>query len=89
MKTGKKLDYNQLVQALLASLRHKNQHLASIVDVLLNYEDFHTTQDSMLLRNIYEADQKNRLFQDPDGIRLVSAIQLQTAMRLRRWIDQY
>ena len=24
MKTGKKLDYNLLVQALLASLRHKN-----------------------------------------------------------------
>ena len=59
------------------------------MDVLLNYEDFHTTPDSYLLRNIYEADQKNRLFQDPDGIRLVSAIQLQTAMRLRRWIDQY
>ena len=62
IKTGKKLEYESMVKALLASLRHKNYHLAEIVDVLLNDEEFHTTHKNELIRQIYDYDEKFRLF---------------------------
>ena len=74
MQGGKKLDYQSLVMALLASFRHKNDHLAEFVNILLSYEEFHTASDNNLIRNIYDADHKFQLFEKPDGIRLVSAV---------------
>lgn len=74
MQQGKKLDYDSFNVALTASLRHNNHNLGELVNELLNYEEFHATNDSSFINKIYIADKKHRLFESPDGMRLLKII---------------
>ena len=41
MSRGKKLEYESFIVAFLHSLQHRD-HLKELVDILLNYEEFHS-----------------------------------------------
>ena len=79
MTKGKKLDYETFMVAFTSSLQHKD-YLPELVDTLLNYEQFHTAKSYNSLHDVLKAAHKAKLYESPDGLRLIKAIQLKFAM---------
>ena len=75
MQEGKKLDFETFIVAFMHSLHHRDK-LKELVDALLNFEVFISSQDMSLSFKILEKAQEMKLYEHEEGQRLIKAIQL-------------
>ena len=81
MADGKKIDFETFLIAFLHSLKHK-EHLEQLIDTLLNFEVFFSSNYFNQIYTILEAIMEERLYEHEQGIRLIKAIQLQLAFKI-------
>jgi len=73
MSRGNKLEFESFLIAFLHSLQHK-EHLKELVDILLNYEQFHSSTFWNLTYQLLDGIMENRVYEHEQGLRLIKAI---------------